>query len=86
MSLKVAKGSWYLDQLIHYDGQDNVSYERVFNNPRIRTCMNEVEFIHYTNTVEQAGRNLLAVLDSLGVSLLTMDDLASIINDTNGGA
>ena len=82
----LAKGKWYKDRLVQYDGQDNIYYELVINNARVRTCMGVEEFIQHTNNLEDAVRDLYFELAELGVYLPAMDPVASIINDTNGGA
>ncbi len=86
MNNRYGVGNWYRDQLIQYDGQENVVIELVINNPRVRTCMSIEEFVQHTNTLEEAVRKHLAELDGLGVDMKTSTALADIMNDTDGGA
>ncbi len=83
--MELARGKWYRDEIWEYDAGHEFC-ERVVNNPRVQTCMYVEEFIKYTNGLEDAVRDLCLELAELGVYLPTMDAVAVIINDTNGGA
>lgn len=84
--MSVSSGRWYKDQLVQYDGQEHQYIELVFNNPRVRTCMNVEEFIQHINNLEDSARALIHELEELGVYLPKATAVADIINDTNGGA
>lgn len=80
--MELGSGLWYLDEPLDVNG----NLQPTFSNARMQGSMSPIEFVHYVNSLEYAIRNLHVELTEQGARLTTMDDVAIVINATDGGA